>query len=414
MARAVPFSNLITPIVPTLARGLLPPYPVLAPLGDEALNPAMGRVLIVDADPAGAVLAVILGRVFAITTCPTASDALAQMMAVPPDLVVCDAVLADLDAVSFLRSLRAKVACPVVVVTAVRDTSIIRELSAVGIEGFFDKPPRLDRLLSHIYALCSVSSRPPRSRVSRALEHIASRYREPLTLTSVARAVAVSPTHLAHAFKADMQTTLMSFLTRIRVEIARRMLVETDATLSQIAIAAGFADAPACPGPFAGTWASRRAGIAAGRGARPLAEAGVALHLTRLRRNLAPSGKGRREPFPMTLRNYSRGSDSASACLERLWKDCPKDWPAFRSGREADHPDLHLNLPRVLPAADHARNRRYSASNGEQFVRYVRQSRPVWHRNCDHANDRSAMTKSTHRRGPNPDDIPLHPPWCPC
>lgn len=204
----------------------------------------MSSVLIVDPEPAVGVLAVILGQVFTITTCSTASEAFVHMMARPPDLVVCDAVLSDLDAVSFLRSLRAKVACPVIVVTAVRDTSTIRDLSALGIQGFFEKPPRLDRLLSHIYSLCSVSTRPPRPRVSRALEHIALRYREPLTLTSVARVVALSPTHLAHAFKADMKTTLMSFLTRVRVDVARRMLIRTDANLSQIAIAVGLADAP--------------------------------------------------------------------------------------------------------------------------------------------------------------------------
>jgi AraC-like DNA-binding protein len=86
---------------------------------------------------------------------------------------------------------------------------------------------------------------PPLGRVVRqAIEQIRVRYRGPLTVRAIADAIHVSPSHLAHRFRLETGMTVKEYVTRVRLEMARRMLLETDAKLDSIADAVGFCDAP--------------------------------------------------------------------------------------------------------------------------------------------------------------------------
>jgi len=177
------------------------------------------HVLLVDPDPAAGVVATVLRRVCAVTTCPNASEALVHLAALAPDLVVCPCVLPDLDVTAFVRAVHAKCPSGILVVATSSDAATVRELSAHGIDGVFEQPIRLDRFLKHVYAL-------------------------------LAQAVDVSPSHLAHIFKVDVGVAPIAFLNQARMEVTRRMLVETDATLREIADAVGFADAPSLSRAF--------------------------------------------------------------------------------------------------------------------------------------------------------------------
>jgi len=77
-------------------------------------------------------------------------------------------------------------------------------------------------------------------RQARALveEHFA----EPLPLASVAERVGVHPVHLARTFRRFYQITFAGYVRHVRIEFARRELAASSASLSAIAIAAGFCD----------------------------------------------------------------------------------------------------------------------------------------------------------------------------
>jgi transcriptional regulator GlxA family with amidase domain len=81
-------------------------------------------------------------------------------------------------------------------------------------------------------------------RVSQAIEHVRGNYHAPLTVQAIADAIHVSSSHLAHRFRLETGMSVKAYLTRVRVEMARRMLMETDAKLESIASAVGFCDAP--------------------------------------------------------------------------------------------------------------------------------------------------------------------------
>ena len=84
----------------------------------------------------------------------------------------------------------------------------------------------------------------PGRRIRQAIEEIRGNYRAPLTVRAIADAIHVSPSHLAHRFRLETGMTVKEYVTRVRVEKARRMLLETDAKLESIASAVGFCDAP--------------------------------------------------------------------------------------------------------------------------------------------------------------------------
>ena len=78
--------------------------------------------------------------------------------------------------------------------------------------------------------------------LARAREILHARAAENLSLTEVAAAVGVHPVHLARAFRQFYGVTAGEYARRVRVERACRALAESDAPLSEIAVAVGFYD----------------------------------------------------------------------------------------------------------------------------------------------------------------------------
>ena len=107
----------------------------------------------------------------------------------------------------------------------------------------------LDELaLAFVRACLSESGDRPRSMnrsaeeyARRVQEVIAARYREPLTLAEVARAVEASPFHLSRLAKAATGLSIHRMIVRLRLRDALEQLLETRETIAFIALATGFA-----------------------------------------------------------------------------------------------------------------------------------------------------------------------------
>jgi AraC family transcriptional regulator len=65
---------------------------------------------------------------------------------------------------------------------------------------------------------------------------------DPLTLSAVASAVGIHPSHLARTFRKRYGCTVGEYVRRLRVEFAREQVATTERPLSQIAAEAGFYD----------------------------------------------------------------------------------------------------------------------------------------------------------------------------
>lgn len=67
-------------------------------------------------------------------------------------------------------------------------------------------------------------------------------FREPLTLSSVAKAVNIHPAHLARMFRKHYRTSLGDYIRRLRIEHASKELTSPDLSLAEISLSAGFFD----------------------------------------------------------------------------------------------------------------------------------------------------------------------------
>ncbi len=74
----------------------------------------------------------------------------------------------------------------------------------------------------------------------KAVRMISENYHLPIGISDVAAALGVSGGHLSRCFAGDMGTTMIEYLTKIRINAAMRLLVTTDGTVDSVARACGF------------------------------------------------------------------------------------------------------------------------------------------------------------------------------
>lgn len=73
-------------------------------------------------------------------------------------------------------------------------------------------------------------------------QRLASRIVETPPLAELAASAGVHPVHLAREFRKHFRCTIGDFIRRVRIEFACHQIAETDASLSEVALAAGFYD----------------------------------------------------------------------------------------------------------------------------------------------------------------------------
>ena len=115
----------------------------------------MARLLLVEDDPAirGALIRALTERGHAVSSTAMATEALELMVECPPDLVILDLGLPDLDGYEALRKLRAISKVPVVVATARDDEAdIVRALDA-GADDYLVKPFGVGQIEARVRAV---------------------------------------------------------------------------------------------------------------------------------------------------------------------------------------------------------------------------------------------------------------------
>ena len=200
-----------------------------------------------------AALAVTLRKHFVVTTTSTASEGLHRLTGSRPDLVILDSCLPDLKSATFLRALRAhRPNCRVIILAEGEENDALRELLDLRVDGIFPRSDHLDVLLRRINALLrkrrAGARQPARQGLDRhvgeVIRHMAASSGNGLTVQGVARAVGLSSAQLAYLFRRETGMSVKEYATRVRVEIIKRLLAETDDKLDIIAEQLGFCDAP--------------------------------------------------------------------------------------------------------------------------------------------------------------------------
>ena len=78
--------------------------------------------------------------------------------------------------------------------------------------------------------------------VRSAIQYIATGFNRNLTLNEVAQYVKLSPNYFSTLFHDTTGISFSKYLNRVRVEESKRLLLSSDYTLAEIAVAVGFPD----------------------------------------------------------------------------------------------------------------------------------------------------------------------------
>jgi len=78
------------------------------------------------------------------------------------------------------------------------------------------------------------------TQIQPAINYIDANYDKPLTLAEIAKACHLSVSRLAHVFKEQMGITIIDYLTSVRIERAKQMLLATDQNCTEICFQVGY------------------------------------------------------------------------------------------------------------------------------------------------------------------------------
>lgn len=117
-----------------------------------------------------------------------------------------------------------------------RESRIKDTVAPVIVEGLM-----LEMLGHASRSLVKMPVRPP-AWLLQARDLLHGRFNDPLNLVEIAHLVGVHPTHLARSFKKHYRTTVGEYLRSLRLDWATRRLSETEDSITEIALAAGFYD----------------------------------------------------------------------------------------------------------------------------------------------------------------------------
>jgi AraC family transcriptional regulator len=117
-----------------------------------------------------------------------------------------------------------------------RELDRVDDLSALAAEGIV-----LEMLTTLARVEAGGIRRPP-PWLLQAQELLHARFTEAIRTADVANAVGVHPAHLARVFRQHFKRSMGSYVRRLRLDWAARELVWSDASLTAVALAAGFAD----------------------------------------------------------------------------------------------------------------------------------------------------------------------------
>ena len=101
----------------------------------------------------------------------------------------------------------------------------------------------LDTFLDTVYESRNIKNS---ALLGEAVRYIRENYNENLSLEDVAQKVFISPYYLSHLFREELGITFLEYLTRIRIEEAKKLLQDRSLTIFDISARVGYED----PGYF--------------------------------------------------------------------------------------------------------------------------------------------------------------------
>lgn len=180
-------------------------------------------------------------------------EALSKIRTLVPDIVIMDINIPIINGLKVIREAKAEYPdMAFIIVSGYDGFSYCREALHLKITDYILKPVNYEEFGQCIDALkiTLFENRGKKNAVTdseqRPIYHITSWMQEHLdediSLTVLSDLFHLNPQYISQLFKAEIGVSFLSYLTTIRLEKAKKLLISTDMSITELAMACGYAD----------------------------------------------------------------------------------------------------------------------------------------------------------------------------
>ena len=184
----------------------------------------------------------------------SAADAMEKIKEEIPDIVLTDIMMPGMDGFELIEWIKTNsYNCEIIILTAYGTFEYARKALDFGVTGYLLKPlneAELKELINKAIYNISQNSRQAGHLnalnyslpVRLACEYIDKNYQEDINLNKISNYVSLSKNYFCNIFKKETGMTIWDYLIRIRMEEAKKMLLETEQKTYEISELVGYDD----------------------------------------------------------------------------------------------------------------------------------------------------------------------------
>ena len=184
----------------------------------------------------------------------SAAEAMEKIKQEMPDIVLTDIMMPGIDGFELIEWIKTNsYNCEIIILTAYGTFEYARKALDFGVTGYLLKPINeaelKDLINKAIYNINQNSKQPDHINavnyslpVRLACEYIEKNFQENINLNKISNYVSLSKNYFCNIFKKETGITIWDYLIRIRMEEAKRMLLETEQKTYEISERVGYDD----------------------------------------------------------------------------------------------------------------------------------------------------------------------------
>lgn len=200
---------------------------------------------------------------YEVLTAPNAKEALETMDGEKVNVLITDIKMPEMTGLDLLRKLKEKAKDPVVIViSAYSEFDYAHQALELGVVNYLLKPIPKKKLMEAVEKAIAMDEEktkkglinkivddtllqanentPLNKSIQEVMDYVEQHFHEDISLKGIAEIVHLNASYLSSLFKEELNMTFSEYLTRRRVQEAKRLLMQTDLTINEIAEKVGY------------------------------------------------------------------------------------------------------------------------------------------------------------------------------